>query len=49
VESVDSWPEDEADGEIDAILGSYAIQHTSIDPLPNGRGADQWYKEGVDQ
>lgn len=35
-----SWPEDDADGEIDAIIGGYALQHTSIDTLPEGRKRD---------
>jgi hypothetical protein len=39
VDGVDCWPEDEAHGEIDAIVGSYAIQHTSVDALPRGREA----------
>ena len=34
---VDRWPENRADGEIDAIIGPYAVQHTSIDTLPAGR------------
>jgi hypothetical protein len=37
------WPEDTADGEIDAVFGPYAIQHTSIDTLPNGRARDAWF------
>jgi hypothetical protein len=41
VAGVDRWPEDEAHGEIDGIVGPYAIQHTSIDSLPDGRFADQ--------
>ena len=44
---VDRWPEDEADGEIDAIVGPYAIQHTSLDTLPDGRLADARYKQVV--
>ena len=47
VAGVDRWPEDGADGEIDAIAGLYAIQHTSIDSLPNGRLADARFKQVV--
>jgi len=45
VNGVDCWPEDEADGEIDAITGPYAIQHTSVDALPRGREADHWFEQ----
>jgi hypothetical protein len=41
---VDFWPEDHAHGEIDAIVGQYAIQHTSLDALPDGRERDVWFK-----
>jgi hypothetical protein len=34
---VDGWPEDEKDGEIDAVAGPFAIEHTSIDTLPDQR------------
>jgi hypothetical protein len=37
VAGVDEWPEDHKQGEIDAILGPFAVQHTSIDALPDGR------------
>ncbi|MEQ1716198.1 MAG: hypothetical protein ABL907_09470 [Hyphomicrobium sp.] len=37
------WPEDCADGEIDAVIGSFAIQHTSIDTLPDQRAQDNWF------
>jgi hypothetical protein len=47
VAGVDRWPEDEADGEIDAIVGPYAIQHTSVDTLPDGRLADARFKQVV--
>jgi hypothetical protein len=40
VTSVDDWPDENEHGEIDAIAGPYAIEHTSVDSLPNGRQAD---------
>ena len=47
VTGVDRWPEDEAHGEIDAVVGPYAIQHTSVDSLPSGRLADARFKQVV--
>jgi hypothetical protein len=47
VTGVDRWPEDHAHGEIDAIVGPYAIQHTSVDSLPDGRLADARFKQVV--
>ena len=47
VDGVDSWPEDQAQGEIDAIIGHYAIQHTSVDALPRGREADDRFKKVI--
>jgi hypothetical protein len=47
VSGVDSWPEDEAHGEIDAIIGPYAVQHTSVDALPQGREADDRFKKVI--
>jgi hypothetical protein len=40
VASVDSWPDEDEHGEIDAIAGPYAIEHTSVDSLANGRLAN---------
>ena len=34
---VERWPDDESPGDIDAIAGPFAIEHTSIDTLPNQR------------
>lgn len=47
VTGVDRWPDDHAPGEIDAIVGPYAIQHTSIDSLPDGTSADIRFKDVV--
>ena len=44
---VDRWPEDEADGEIDAIIGSFAVQHTSVDSVSGGREADAQFKKVI--
>jgi hypothetical protein len=41
------WPEDNADGEIDAVFGPYAIQHTSIDTLPDGRARNAWFGQVI--
>ena len=42
---VDSWPEDENRNspEIDAVAGALAIEHTSIDTLPNHRRDSDWF------
>jgi hypothetical protein len=32
---VDEWPEDYNQNDIDAIAGPLAIEHTSVDTLPN--------------
>jgi len=46
---VDGWPEDENPGasEIEAIAGPFAIEHTSIDTLPNQRRDSDWFGEAV--
>jgi hypothetical protein len=40
---VDRYPEDDNDGDIDAIAGPFAIEHTSFDPLPNQRQDADWF------
>ena len=40
---IERYPEDKNDGEIDAIAGQFAIEHTSIDPLPNQRRDADWF------
>lgn len=45
--SVDRWPEDEKDGEIDAVAGDLAIEHTSIDTLPDQRRDSAWFARVV--
>lgn len=42
---VDRWPEDDnrSSAEIDAIAGPYAIEHTSIDTVPNQRRDAAWF------
>jgi len=52
--SVDQWPEDKNRNspEIDAIAGPYAIEHTSVDYLPNQRRDSDWFMrvtEGLEQ
>ncbi len=42
-----SYPEDENDGDIDAIAGEFAIEHTSIDPLPNQRRDADWFLKAM--
>jgi hypothetical protein len=42
---VDQWPEREnrKSPDIEAIAGPFAIEHTSIDTLPNQRGKSDWF------
>ncbi len=42
---VDKWPEREnrRSKDIEAIAGPFAIEHTSIDTLPNQRGKSDWF------
>jgi hypothetical protein len=46
---VDRWPEDENRNtpEIDAVAGPFAIEHTSVDTVPNQRRDNAWFKEAV--
>jgi hypothetical protein len=47
--SVDKWPEREnrKSPDIEAIAGPFAIEHTSIDTLPNQRGKSDWFMRAV--
>jgi len=49
--AVDSWPDEEIrqSSAIDAIAGKYAIEHTSIDSLPNQRRDSAWFIKVVKQ
>lgn len=40
---VDLYPEDDNDADIDAIAGRFAIEHTSVDTLPNQRRDSDWF------
>jgi len=46
---VDRWPDKEnrKTSDIDAIAGSFAIEHTSIDTLPNQRRDADWFIQAV--
>jgi hypothetical protein len=46
---VEGWPENEnrVSKEIDAIAGGLAIEHTSIDTLPNQRRDSEWFIQVV--
>lgn len=46
---VDRWPDEEIRNtpEIDAIAGHFAIEHTSIDTLPNQRQWSDWFARAV--
>jgi hypothetical protein len=46
---VDRWPEDENPGqsEIEAIAGGFAIEHTSIDTVPNQRRDGDWFMDAL--
>ena len=39
---VDRWPDKEKDGDIDAVAGNFAIEHTSIDTFPDQRRDGAW-------
>ena len=46
---IDRWPEDENRNmpEIDAIAGPFAIEHTSVDILPNQRRDSGWFMKAI--
>ena len=46
---VDRWPEDEnrSSKEIDTLAGPLAIEHTSVDTLPNQRRDSDWFMKAV--
>jgi len=46
---VEKWPERENRNspDIDVIAGPFAIEHTSIDTLPNQRGKSDWFMRVV--
>ena len=46
---VDSWPDktNSVCTDIDAISGIFAIEHTSIDTLPDQRRDDDWFMRVV--
>ena len=47
---VDRWPDKENRGtaDIDAVAGHFAIEHTSVDTVPNQRRDSNWFKQVVD-
>lgn len=47
--TVDRWPERENRNspDIDTIAGPFAIEHTSIDTLPNQRGKSHWFMKAA--
>jgi hypothetical protein len=46
---IDRYPEDENRNtkEIDAIAGAFAIEHTSVDTLPNQRRDSSWFLRAI--
>ena len=44
---IESIPDEKASGEIDAIAGEFAIEHTSIDTIPYQRRDEAWFKESI--
>ncbi len=44
---VDAWPDEERPSEIDAIAGPFAIEHTSVDTIPNQRRDAAWFVQVV--
>ena len=44
---VDRWPDEENDGDIDAIAANLAIEHTSIDTVPHQRRDSDWFMKAA--
>jgi len=44
---IERIPDEEASGEIDAIAGKFAIEHTSIDTIPHQRRDETWFMESI--
>ena len=46
---IDSWPEktNHKRPEIDALAGAFAIEHTSVDTLPNRRRNADWFTQAI--
>jgi hypothetical protein len=46
---IDHWLEDEQPGQsvVEAIAGEFAIEHTSVDTLPNQRGAGHQFQKAL--
>jgi len=46
---IDSWPEDDHPGlsVVDAIAGNLAIEHTSVDTLPDQRRIGEHFMDGL--
>lgn len=46
---IDCWPEDKNPNisDIDAVAGQFAIEHTSVDTLPNQRRDSDWFMQVV--
>jgi hypothetical protein len=42
---IERIPDEEVSGEIDAIAGQFAIEHTSIDTIPHQRRDEVWFME----
>lgn len=47
--TIDRWPEEECSGqsEIECVAGDLAIEHTSVDTLPNQRRDGEWFQEAL--
>lgn len=45
--SIERWPDKENPADIDAIAGPFAIEHTSIDTLPNQRRYSHWFERAI--
>lgn len=44
---IERFPDEEAPGDIDAIAGQFAIEHTSIDTIPQQRRDAAWFMESI--
>lgn len=44
---IDQYPDEENPGDIDAIAGKFAIEHTSLDTLPHQRRNTDWFMQAI--
>jgi len=44
---IESIPDETTSGDIDALAGKFAIEHTSIDTIPDQRRDEAWFMESI--